>query len=451
MKKIISCLLLILITHALMAQDSAIVVDKVAAVVGRRIVKLSDIENGYVNIRLHQGKTNDPFATRCSLLESALIAKLLVHKGIVDSIEVSDDEVETQVQAALKSLTRQYGSREAILQATGFSVDEFHDIYFDIVKDQLMSQRVQYNLTQNVKVTPAEVTEFYLKIPKDSVPTIDEEYEVSEIVLCPQISQAENDRVSLELTKLRERIIGGDKFSMLATLYSQDPASAKKGGEVGFFTRGDMVPEFEAAAFALKPGEVSPIIKTRYGYHILQLIERRGNSVNVRHILMMPKVQPQDLLLARIRLDSIAQAIRLDSITFEEAAAQYSEVPSKTLGGNITNPQTGNRRFTKEVFQSLFPGIGITGMKVGDISQATQMEDEDGKSVYRIIKLVKKVESHLANLEDDYDKIAVAALQQAKQNKLFDWAAKMAKNTYIRIDDDFKDCSFRIDWFNKKQ
>ncbi|MCR5423732.1 MAG: peptidylprolyl isomerase [Bacteroidales bacterium] len=422
-----------------------VVVDQVVAVVGKNIIKLSDIENSYIQIRRQQGYANAK-ENRCQLLEGMLLSKLLVHKGEIDSVEVSDDEVEQQVQYYLKNYIRQYGSKEAMYQATGHTYDDLHDIYFDLLKDKLLSQRVEYNLTEHVKVTPGEVTAYYNQIPKDSLPEMSDEYEFSEIVLNPSITEAERERVRFELAQLRERILKGERFDMLATLYSEDPVSAKKGGELGFFTRGDMVGEFEAAAFALKPGEVSPIIETNYGFHIIQLIERRGNSINARHILLAPKVSSSDMLKARMLLDSIANQIRLGNITFEDAARQFSEGATKQQGGIVANPYTGNNRFSKEVAKELFPSIPLASMKVGDISNATAKKNEENKDVYYILKLTKKIDAHKANLTDDYDKLYNATLEKAKNEKVRAWAQKMIQNTYIRICDDYKDCEFELNW-----
>jgi len=298
-----------------------------------------------------------------------------------------------------------------------------------------------------VKVTPAEVSDYYAAINQDSLPIIPNQYEVSEIVIVPTISEEERDRVRGELAELRERIVKGEKFSMLAKLYSQDPGSAAKGGELGFFGRGDMVGEFEAAAFALKPGEVSPIIETQYGFHILQLIERRGNTINVRHILLQPKTSSDDLLKARITLDSLAQEIRQGNITFEAAAQKYSDGVSKAQGGAVTNPTTGGNQFDKDVFAQLYPAVGIVGMDENEISNATAITTTDNKSAYCLIKLNKKIPEHKANLTEDYDRIYNACLQNAKNQKVVEWANRMTKTTYIRISDEYKDCpNFRVNW-----
>lgn len=422
------------------------VVDGIVAVVGQTIIKNSDIEQAYAQVRLRQGLDN-AYAERCQLLESMLISKLLVHKGIVDSVEVSDDQVEEQVQYYLKAAVRQAGGKDKLREVYQYSYDELHDQYFDLLRDRILSQRVEHQLTESVKVTPAEVTEFFSKISQDSLPTIPTQYEVSEIVIEPTIGEDERDRVRGELAELRERILKGEKFSMLAKLYSQDPGSASKGGELGFFGRGDMVKEFEAAAFALKPGEVSPIVETQYGFHILQLIERRGNTINVRHILLQPKTSSEDLLRARITLDSLAQEIRLGHITFEDAAQKFSNGASKAQGGAVTNPTTGGNRFDKEVFSQIYPGIGIVAMEEGEISNATSFTTTENKSAYCLVKLNKKILEHKANLADDYDRIYNACLQNAQTQKIVEWANRMVRTTYIRISDEYKDCpNFKVNW-----
>lgn len=443
-KYILAFAALLILGGTLRAQEG-VVVDKVVAVVGKNIVKLSDIENSYSQIRRQKGNV-DAKENRCNILESMLITKLLIHKGEVDSLDVTDEEVEEQVQYYLQQYVRQYGSKEAMQQATGYNYDEIHDIYFGLLHDRMMSQQAEYKLTESVKVTPKEVTEYFESIPKDSIPTMPEEYELSEIVIQPTISESERERVRFEISQLRERVLKGEKFEMLATLYSEDPESAKKGGELGFFSRGVMVSEFEAAAFALKPGEVSPIVETQVGYHIIQLIERRGNSINARHILLIPKVSNEDLLATRVRLDSIANQIRLGNISFEDAAKKYSEGTSKNQGGVLTNPMTGNNRFTKDVVRQAYPGISISNMKEGDVSNATLMKTDENQDAYRIIRMNKKVEEHKANLTDDYDKLFNAALEKAKNDKVMEWAQRMIKNTYIRIDEDFRDCNFQLDW-----
>ena len=445
MKRLFSLLIALAIVVAVQAQNRQ-VIDGIVAVVGQTIIKNSDVEQAYIQVRLHKG-TTDAEIERCNLLESMLISKLLVHKGIVDSVEVSDDQVEEQVEYYLKQAVRQAGGKDKLRERFGYSYDELHDQYFDILHDRMLSQRVENQLTESVKVTPAEVSEYFATYDVDSLPEIATQYEVSEVVIEPVISEAERDRVRQELAELRERIVKGEKFSTMARIYSQDPGSSLKGGELGFFGRGDMVAEFEAAAFALKPGEVSPIVETKFGFHILQLIERRGNTINVRHILLQPKTSSEDLLRARITLDSLAQEVRLGHTTFAEVAEHYSTGTTSKQGGVVINSAVGSPRFDKESFNQLYPGIGIVAMTPGEISNATQISTDEGKQAYCLIQLTKVIPAHKANLTDDYDRIYNAALQDAKSKKIIDWCNRMCRTTYIRISDEYKNCpNFKVNW-----
>lgn len=447
MKKILLTIFAVGLWLPLSAQNGTLV-DGVAAVVGKNIVKYSDIERSYAQMRVRSG-AGDAFKNRCAILENLILSQLLVHKGEVDSVEVSDDDVKQYLDYYLKADLRQYGSKEALREATGFTYDELKEQYERMIRNNLLSRRVEYQITENVKVTPAEVTTFFNSLPADSLPMMPERYELSEIVIEPAISEEERDRVRTELAGLRERVLKGEKFSMLATLYSQDPGSAKKGGELGFFSRGEMVGEFESAAFALKPGEVSPIIETQFGFHIIQLIERRGNTVNARHILIVPKVSSADLLKARMKLDSLATEIRGGHISFEDAARQYSTAKNAKQGGTVTNPNDGSGRFSADEVKERYFNVGLKGMDEGQISNAMSMKTEENRDAYRIVRLNKKHPAHKANLTDDYDNIYNAALVDAKQKYMREWARKQAKSTYIKLADEYCNCSFENLLINK--
>lgn len=447
MKKILLTVFAVGLWLPLSAQNGTLV-DGVAAVVGKNIVKYSDIERSYAQMRVRSG-AGDAFKNRCAILENLILSQLLVHKGEVDSVEVSDDDVKQYLDYYLKADLRQYGSKEALREATGFTYDELKEQYERMIRNNLLSRRVEYQITENVKVTPAEVTTFFNSLPADSLPMMPERYELSEIVIEPAISEEERDRVRTELAGLRERVLKGEKFSMLATLYSQDPGSAKKGGELGFFSRGEMVGEFESAAFALKPGEVSPIIETQFGFHIIQLIERRGNTVNARHILIVPKVSSADLLKARMKLDSLATEIRGGHISFEDAARQYSTAKNAKQGGTVTNPNDGSGRFTADEVKERYFNVGLNGMDEGQISNAMSMKTEENRDAYRIVRLNKKHPAHKANLTDDYDNIYNAALVDAKQKYMREWARRQAKSTYIKLADEYCNCSFENLLINK--
>lgn len=443
MKKIYTALtcasLIALVTVPLHAQETT--VDGVAAVVGKNIIKYSDIDRAYAQIRLRSGN-DKAYENKCAILENLILNQLLVHKGEVDSIQVTDDEVNQYVQEYLKNDLRQYGSKEALREATGFTYEELKEQYDRMIRNIMLSQRTQYQMTQDVNVTPYEVTEFFNSLPADSLPEMPERYELSEIVVQPKISEAERERVRTQLAELRERIIKGEKFSMLATLYSQDPGSARKGGELGFTSRGEWVSEFESAAFALKPGEVSPIIETQFGFHIIQLIERRGNTVNARHILLIPKVSADDLLRARMTLDSLASEIRTGSISFEDAARMYSTAQNAKQGGVAINPTDGSNRLDRTIIDQNYYADGIPTLDEGQISNATAFKTEDNHDAYRIVRLNKKYPAHRANLTDDYDNIYNAALADAKQKKLRKWARYQMSITYVRLSDEYKNCVF---------
>ncbi len=447
MKKTALLILLAAITMQLAAQNKGTVVDQVVAVVGKNIIKLSDIEGNYAQLRVQKGYEN-PFEKRCNILESMLMTKLLLHKGLIDSVEVTEQMIAAELDWSMKNLLRYYNTKENLQKQTGRSYDDIRETYAQIITEKYITQQVEEGITANVKITPREVQEYYNAIPKDSLPTIEEEYEMAEIEMTPLVGDAEKDRVRMELNKLRERVLKGESFSMLATLYSEDPGSAQKGGELGFFGRGDMVGEFEAAAFVLKPGEVSPVIETKFGLHIIQLVERRGNTINARHILMIPKVSTNDLVATQKKMDSVITLVKNGTITFEEAARQYSSSATKSLGGVVSNASMGNR-FNDELAKQQFPELDITKYNEGDITPIQMAKNESNQNVFRVVKITKKVPTHKANLNDDYDKIYNAALQTAKNEKVLDWAAKQIKNTYIRINDDFKSCPFKLNWTGK--
>ena len=446
---IFSALLMFIFVFTAKAQENkGVVIDQVVAVVGKNIIKLSDIENNYAQMRVQMGYDN-AFNNRCAILESLLMQKLLLHKGAIDSVEIPEQYVDAEVDRQLKMRLKYFGSKENMERESGQKYEDIVDSYKKVMSEYFMAQQVESGVVENVKITPREVTDFFNSIPVDSLPIIEAEYEVSEIVISPKVNEVERERVRLELNKLRERILKGDKFSTLATLYSEDPGTAKKGGELGFFTRGEMVGEFEAAAFALKPGEVSPVIETKYGFHIIQLIERRGNMLNARHILLSAKATPEDLVAAHVRLDSIVNEIKNGKLSFEEAARNFSDSQTKMEGGVVTNPQTGNNRFSADVLRQVFVGINIERMTEGEISGIISSKNEMNQDVYKVVKLTRFIESHKANLVDDYDKIYTIALQNAKNEKLSDWAEKMIKNTYIKISDVYKDCDFNLNWLKK--
>lgn len=426
---------------------SQTIVDEVIAIVGQNMIKYSELETSYI-----QSKTNNKSIAqnRCDILDNMLLNKLFLHQADVDSLVIGDKEIDQEMDNRIRYMIQIYGSQERMEKQMQKTLPEIKAQYRDLIKENMLIQQEQNKLTGEVKITPQEVADFYKKIPQDSLPTIEEEYELTQIVKIPVVSQQEKDAIKERLNSFRERILKGDKFSTIATLYSDDEASAKKGGELGFFVRGSMVGEFESIAFSLQPGEISPVFETKYGFHIVQMIERRGDQINCRHILLQPKVSAVSLYNAKQSLDSIRALIESDSISFEDAIVKYSDDESKINGGLIVNKNTASTRFSKDAINETIDNIDkvdFNSMKQGDISVPVEFKSELSEA-YRLIKIKKKVEKHKVNLESDFDRIQQIALSEKKMNIMKKWAENLISKTYIRIDDKYKDCDFSVDWFN---
>jgi peptidyl-prolyl cis-trans isomerase SurA len=393
-----------------------------------------------------QGNIQGGSSMRCSLLENLLYQKLLLHQAEIDSIEVSDSRVESTMDARLRYYINQFGSKEKLEEFYKKSIIEIKDEMRELVRDQMKVEDVQSSITMEAAITPSEVKGFFQDIHPDSLPLINTEYQIGQIMKEPPILNEELDAARAKIRELRKRVLEGENFATLAILYSEDPGSAKKGGELGDFGRGVMYPEFEAAAFSLKNnGDLSPIVKTEAGYHILQLINRKGEYVNVRHILIKPRVSPLALIKARKELDSIRQLI-IDSVySFEEAARQFSDDPNKINGGLLVNDITGTTRFEADQLDPSSFFI-VDKLKIGEISEPVQMMTKEGKEAYRLLHLVKRTEPHKANLKDDYNTIQLWALEDKKATIIREWIDSRIKDTYVWINDRYKSCSFINDW-----
>ncbi|NVO03835.1 MAG: peptidylprolyl isomerase [Bacteroidetes bacterium] len=446
MKK--TLLVLIIIFFSITIQRSIAqekIVDQIVAIVGANIVKLSDIETQYSQY-MAQGLLKGE-NEKCNILEELLFQKLLLNQAQLDSIVISDNQIESELDRRLRYFIKQIGSQEKLEEYYNKSIVEIKFEFREAIKEQLLAQNMQSKITENIKITPSEVKTFYNNIPKDSLPLIPSVVEIGQIVKQPPLSIEETKYIKEKLTGFRDRVLKGENFSALAVLYSEDPGSAKKGGELGFFGKGEMFPEFEAASFALKANDVSPVIETKAGFHIIQLIERRGEMINVKHILLMPKVAPEDLSKAKISLDTIYAAMESKKISFADAALKYSDDPSKANKGIMVNPQSGSSKFKPdELDPSVF--FVIDKLKNGEFSKPVPMKTEDGKQAYRILYLKSKTEPHRANLNDDYDSIQEMALNEKRSKAIAEWINVKAAATYINIVDEFKKCNFQSKWIN---
>jgi len=353
--------------------------------------------------------------------------------------------VEGEMDRRMRYFISQAGSPERLEEHFQKSLLEIKAELRDVIKEQMLVEQEQQKITKDVVITPSEVKAYFRKIPKDSIPLINAELEIGFILKQPLIGEEEKQIVKTRLKGFRDRIAKGDDFSTLAVLYSEDPGSSKQGGELGMFKRGDMRPEFEAAAFKLKPNEVSDIVETEDGFHIIQMVERRGEYINVRHILLQPQVSLVNLNRAKISMDSITDLIKSKKLTFEKAVLIYSDDPNKNNGGLMINTASGNTRFEASQLDPKVFFI-IDKLKVGDISASLLLKTERGKQEYRIYFLKSRSNPHKANLEEDYARIQQMALEKKKMDSVDDWIMKKTGSTYISIKDDYKNCPFQRKW-----
>jgi len=430
------------------------VVDKVVAVVGKNIVLQSDVENQYIQYRMQGGTDGTASSIRCEIMEDLLFQKLMLNQAEMDSLTVSDDEVEMEMNRRITDLVGRAGSQEKLEAVFNKTMTEIKDELRRMVKDKMLQDQVKADILKGVSVTPAEVKSFFETVPQDSLPMVGAEYELVQIVKRPPISVDEKLRVKDQLYQIRKRILEGESFSTMAILYSEDPGSANKGGELGFTGRGEFDPVFETAAFNLRDGEISEVIETQFGFHIIQLIERRGEYVNCRHILLTAKVPVEALEKAQHELDSAAMLIRNGDLTFEEACKKFSDDDSKINGGYITNPAYGGNRISlqdMQDFENYFPefknlAFVVSRLNVDEVSDPLPMTTSDNKDAFRLVMVKKKVEPHKTNITDDYWRVQQWALNNKNQEVIKQWIKNKSKKAYIQVDEDFMDCGFQFDW-----
>jgi peptidyl-prolyl cis-trans isomerase SurA len=430
-----------------MSQDTLI--DGIIGIVGGNVILKSDIEGQYMQMRAEGSIAGSATTMKCTILDNLLFQKLLVHQAGVDSLTVSDSQVDAEMDRRMRYFIAQAGSPDELEKFYGKSIVQIKEELRDVVKEQMLAQQEQSKITEKVTISPAEVKAFYKKIPKDSLPEIPSEVEVGMISKVPQIGEAEKQIARERLKGLRERVLKGDDFATLAVLYSEDPGSASKGGELGMFQRGTMRPEFEAAAFKLKPGEVSDVVETEDGFHIIQMVERRGEYISVRHILLQPKVSQADLNKAKLFLDSVATLVATNKITFDQAVLKFSDDPSRNNGGMMINPETGDKLFE---MNKLDPKVFfvIDKLKEGEISTATKWE-ERGKVQFRIYYLRKRTDPHQADLGQDYTQVQQWALDRKKYEAIQAWVEEKVKSTYIYIAEPYTQCNFERHWIPAKE
>lgn len=426
------------------------VAEEVAWVVGDQPIWKSEIEEAYQNMR-YEGVpiAGDPY---CIVPEQLAIEKLYLHQADLDTVIIPDAMVFQQVEAQLNNYIMNLGSKEKVEQYFNKSLPSLRESLREMVRNRGRVQEVQRSLTGNIKSTPSDVRRFFSKMPVDSVPWVPLQVETQILTMAPAVPREAIEDVKSRLRNFTEQVNKGEsQFSTLAILYSEDPGSAARGGELGFCGRAEFVPEFSAVAFNLNdPKKVSKIVETEYGFHIIQLIEKRGDRINVRHILMKPKVAEKDLTEAVNRMDSLRTDILAEKFSFEEAVAYLSQdKTTRNNKGRMVNENSGSTRFRMaELPQEV--AKKVDGLQPGEISEPFIMVDpKTNHEIVAMVKLTARIPGHKANISDDYQLIKNMYENSRRQEILETWLAKKIKDTYIRIEDGWRNCEFKNDGWIK--
>lgn len=425
---------LLLIIFSITGKSQTKTIDRIIAKVGGEVILYSDWQEQISFLKSRQGNKNED--NSCAVLENLLIQKFMVNRAKVDSIEIKDEEIEQQLNTRLEQILAYFNNDyQKFEEYYGQSVSDTRERFKDDLKNQLLAERLQNKVIGDIRVTPEDTKVFFDKIPKDSVPYFNAEVELSEIVYKPKVNDSQKKLSYEKLEKILSKIKAGEDFSKLASIMSDDPGSAKNGGALGWMKRGSLVPEFEAVAYGLEKDSVSGIVETEFGLHIIKLLERRGNSILCKHILVKPKIEESDYKLAEKYLDSIRSLILKDSIPFETAVRLYSNKKAESYnnGGLLINPKSGTASFeTGELDPDVF--FAIDPLKVKEISKPFSTLEADGVKTFRITKLQSKTNPHKANLKQDYAKIQLAAKEFKKNQKFQEWLSTHVPKAYIELD-----------------
>ena len=441
----------------LMASISAFgqnnVIDEVVWVVGDEAILKSDVEGERLRALYYGQKLDgDPY---CVIPEQLAIQKLFLHQAELDSIEVSEQDVLRELEYEINGWIDQIGSKEKLQEYYNKTMSQIREMIRENIRNRKAIEGVQRKIMGEIKIVPADVRRYFKNLPQDSIPFIPTQVEVQIVTLEPKIPQEEIERVKKTLRDYTERVEKGEiAFSTLARLYSEDPGSARRGGEYGFQGRGEVVPEFANVVFNLTdPKKVSKVFETEYGYHIAQLIEKRGDRVSYRHILLKPKVEEKDIEASLLRLDSIAKDIRNAKFTFDEAATYISQdKDTKNNHGLMANPQSGTARFEMQELAQVSQEIAkvIDEMNVGEVSEPFTMINSKGKEICAIVKLKTRIEGHKATITEDYQRLKAIVQAKRGEEKLHKWIVEKQKNTYVRINENWVKCDFKYPgWIRK--
>lgn len=446
MKRLAFLSAVLLMFQTALAQSN--VVDQVVWVVGDEPILLSDIEETRISMEMGGQTIDDPY---CAIPEQIAIQKLFIHQAELDSIDVSESAAIQYANSRVDEAIQIYGSKENVELVARKSIAQLREMYKEMHRNEQMTSGVKNNLTRDIKVTPAEVREFYKHIPLDSIPMIPTQVEVQIITQQPRVSRSEVERVENKLKEIARRVNAGEtSFATQARLWSQDPVTAVNGGECGLAGRNQFVTEFSNVAFSLSdPTKVSKIVKTEYGYHIIQLIEKRGDLANVRHILIKPEVSDSSVNVCMNRLDSIAADIRSGRFSFEEAAGRLSDDKDTRANRGLMffidrQKESMTSRFEmKDLPQDI--AMVVDTMQVGQVSRAIRYTNEKGQELTAIVKLKNRIEPHRASPVEDFQILKGAVYEQRSQQKIDKWITEKIRSTYVRVSPDWRGCKFHYE------
>ena len=443
--KVYALLLMLFAAVSVYGQDN--VIDEVVWVVGDEAILKSDVESERLNAQYEGRKFDgDPY---CIIPEQLAVQKLFLHQAAIDSIEVSEQEVIGQVERRTNWLIEQVGgSKEKLEEYYNKTSTQIREMLRENIRDGLTVQKMQQHIVGEIKITPAEVRRYFKDLPQDSIPFVPTQVEVQIVTLEPKIPLEEVERVKKTLRDYTDGINSGEmSFATYARFYSEDPGTARRGGELGFMGKGELVPEYANVAFNLQdPNKVSKIVETEFGFHIIQLIEKRGDRINTRHILLKPKVEEKDLEAALVRLDSIADDIRNQKFTFDDAATYISQdKDTKNNHGLMANKNTGTARFEMQDLAQVSQEVAkmVENMNVGEISRAFTMINDKGKEVCAIVKLKSRINGHKATISEDYQRLKAIVMEKRSEDKLEKWIKEKQKHTYVRINEKWQKCDFK--------
>ncbi len=439
--------LLLLVTSITFAQEKKVILDKIVAQIGENVILQSDIESQRSQ-ELDSNTTNSS-TLNCELLEKLLMQNLYLNQAELDSIKISDAQVDGEMENRIRVIEQQIGGRQKMEEFYNKTVTQIKNEFRPLIKNRLMTEEMQRQITGSSSISPKEIEIYYNNLSADSIPYINAKLSLQQIVIFPKITQEDRQITTNKLKEIREDILKGKSFETQARIHSQDPGSATQGGQMTA-SRGMMVPQFEAAVFGLKPGEISNVFETDYGYHIVQLLERKGDDYTCRHILLVPEFNRQSLTDASTKIEECFSKLKQNQITWEEAVLTYSnDNNTRHNKGIITNPITGEQGWSMEDLNQIDQQIFIltNSLNTGDLTTPSLYFDfNEKKQGIRIVRLMNRIGPHKANLEQDYTLIQRATENDKKDKILSKWIKSKIGNAYIRIDKEYENCNFKYSW-----